>query len=358
MYKIIFLLVIIITFTYSCQSGNEPGNNTKDPRDYTWTIDTLSYPGSAQTLMSSIWASSPEDVWICGHNDRGYGKMYHYDGTAWEPVDLFLDIDLGVISVNDVWGSAYYNIFAVGEREYYDQQKKEHVKASMILRYNGFHWFETRFEETGELYSIDGDSENNIWACGRDGIVYHFNGQDWALDTVIVKPVNDDISYSNYYINVTNDAVYMLNAYNVNSQAKTTYTLYENNNSHWAIVDSFSRFPGNGDYDFGRAGVVKEEALWSYGGNYIYEWNGNSWSSLYTLRSSIRKLKRFSATILIGVGSNGMVAIHESGDWYYFEEFKSDNLWLTDFISTNDEIFVVGSTSGAWPQKTIILHGK
>ena len=65
-----------------------PDEIIKKPREYTWTIDTLSYPGSMQTNMQDIWASSPANVYVVGRNERGYGKMYHFNDISWTDVKL------------------------------------------------------------------------------------------------------------------------------------------------------------------------------------------------------------------------------------------------------------------------------
>ena len=86
LFSLIILLAIILS---GCRKSPVEPVIPKDPRTYTWTIDTLSYPGSAQTIMQSIWGSSPSDVYVVGHNDGGYGKMYHFDGKMWTPVVLY-----------------------------------------------------------------------------------------------------------------------------------------------------------------------------------------------------------------------------------------------------------------------------
>jgi hypothetical protein len=111
----------------------------KNPREYTWTIDTLAYPGSFQTLMGDMWASSPSDVYVVGHNDQAFGKMYHYDGKGWTPVNTpFGAIDLGAIygfSANDIW--------AVGERiDYNPTPPPNFLDSSLIIHFDGSRWTE------------------------------------------------------------------------------------------------------------------------------------------------------------------------------------------------------------------------
>ncbi|HMK38708.1 MAG TPA: hypothetical protein VK569_05155, partial [Bacteroidota bacterium] len=59
-----------------------------DPRNFTWTIDTIALPGSTSTLMKSIWGSSTRDIYAVGRADRSGGAMFHYDGVSWRSVPL------------------------------------------------------------------------------------------------------------------------------------------------------------------------------------------------------------------------------------------------------------------------------
>ncbi len=78
----------------SCRGTTGPPDDTDSwPRNLAWSIDTLAYPGSFQTMMSDIWGSDPNNVYVVGHNERGYGKMYHYDGLAWTDVGLINAVD-------------------------------------------------------------------------------------------------------------------------------------------------------------------------------------------------------------------------------------------------------------------------
>ncbi|MBM4172679.1 MAG: hypothetical protein FJ214_12475, partial [Ignavibacteria bacterium] len=70
--KKIILPIITITaliFTNSCNSPTEPEPIYKDPLTMTWTVDTLEYPDAFQTTLSSIWGSSPNDVYAVGHSE-------------------------------------------------------------------------------------------------------------------------------------------------------------------------------------------------------------------------------------------------------------------------------------------------
>ena len=52
----------------------------KDPRQMTWTVDTLQYTDCEQTLMRDILPFSAKDIFIYGHCSLPYGYVYHFDG--------------------------------------------------------------------------------------------------------------------------------------------------------------------------------------------------------------------------------------------------------------------------------------
>ena len=111
--QIPYILIAIFLIIQGCKDSGVDVIPVKDPRTYTWTADTLAYPGSFQTLMSSIWGSSHNDVYAVGHNSRNFGHMWHYDGTAWTDVKLSTSQGgniAGPISVSAIYGISANNI--------------------------------------------------------------------------------------------------------------------------------------------------------------------------------------------------------------------------------------------------------
>ena len=94
--------------------GGNPGKS-----EYVWTIDTITSPGSMQTTMRDVWGSSPNDVYVVGHNELGTYKMFHCDGHSWQRVMLAAS-EGGQIShpfaLSAVSGFSSNDINAVGQR--------------------------------------------------------------------------------------------------------------------------------------------------------------------------------------------------------------------------------------------------
>lgn len=157
----------------------------RHPRDYVWTIDTLSYPGSFQTTMKRMYAASAKDIYVVGHNEDGGGKMYHYDGKGWKPVGLSI-FEGGYISGSkDLWsihGFGSNNIYAVGERIYSnDNPPPNFLDSSIIIHFDGTKWTEVKIERARRLTTVWDASPMDIWAGGSNGTLYHFDGTSWKL---------------------------------------------------------------------------------------------------------------------------------------------------------------------------------
>ncbi len=107
-------VLLLLFFASSCRKNPIVAPPPKDPRTYTWTIDTLAYPGSLQTDMYDIWGSSPVDVYAVGDGGINAGNMWHFDGTVWSSINL----PFGSFVLSKIFGFAPNNIYAVGTRFY------------------------------------------------------------------------------------------------------------------------------------------------------------------------------------------------------------------------------------------------
>lgn len=115
-YASAFLCLFLIIVSCSEQSTN-PNEQLKDPREMTWTADTLVNPDprTYQTLMSTMYASSPNNVYIAGHTDSR-AQIWHYDGVIWKYID---NVDqLGPYNVIGINGFSERSIWVYGYLAY------------------------------------------------------------------------------------------------------------------------------------------------------------------------------------------------------------------------------------------------
>jgi hypothetical protein len=137
-------------------NGPEP---VKDPRQYSWTVDTLAYPGSLQTNMRDIWGSSPKDVYVVGHNDQpGPGTMFRFDGKIWRTTGFHAaegGTVSGPVGFSAIYGFAANNVWAVGERIKSNRNPPPNfLDSSLVIHFDGNQWRELRFPRQRGLTSI------------------------------------------------------------------------------------------------------------------------------------------------------------------------------------------------------------
>ena len=106
----IIIAAIIIT-AFSCKdTGTGPTTKPfKDPREMTWTADTLPVPsGAIQVLPQDMLVVSTTDIYLATW--VGHGQIMHYDGTKWK---LARDVGgagidcLAMDGNNTLWAGGY-----------------------------------------------------------------------------------------------------------------------------------------------------------------------------------------------------------------------------------------------------------
>ena len=326
----------------------------KNPREYTWTIDTLAYPGSFQTSMRDIWGSSPSNVYVVGHNDRGLGKMYHFDGKQWKPVDLAF----GIGSLTGVLGFTSSNVFAVGDRIYVNPNRPPNfLDSSLIIHFDGRQWSEQKVQGGRRLWSISGTGAIDIWTCGYNGTLYHYDGRLWKPDSVpITVPPNGEYILLDIKAKSIHE-VFMIGFVSQNSLARITTFFFLRKNGRWQVVDSLFVQPGRVDIKFGQNGlwVSPEGTLYSFG-PHIFRRNGSSWEKVYEIFSALRKMAGTSERNVFAVGDFGKILHYNGSDWYEFRELRNSNAVYSSVWTDGREVFVVGYMNDG--SKTLILHGR
>src|SRR5574338_1489724 len=107
--KVFFLLSLPFLTQLSCNT-TEPIDELKPGRrDYTWTVDTLKPPESHQYVpfyTTSIWGSTPNDMWVTCAGASPLILLWRYDGFRWSLYPQQLGRDLRSIygfASNDIW---------------------------------------------------------------------------------------------------------------------------------------------------------------------------------------------------------------------------------------------------------------
>ena len=107
----------------------------------------------------AVWSSSPSDVLAVGDA----GMIVHYDGTSWTPLQSGTTQPLA-----GIWGAgAGSAVFAVGA-------------GGTILNYDGTTWRAQTSGTTQSLHGVWGTSANDVFAVGSGGTILHYDGTGWT----------------------------------------------------------------------------------------------------------------------------------------------------------------------------------
>jgi hypothetical protein len=116
-----------------------------------------------------VWGVAADDVWTVGGD--GFMRppvMCHYDGSAWEVVDL-PGTDTMSRALFKIWGVDANDIWAVGHR-------------GLIFHWDGSDWTEQTSGTSLDLISLWGTGPDNVLAVGgrSDAVVLRYDGAQWS----------------------------------------------------------------------------------------------------------------------------------------------------------------------------------
>jgi hypothetical protein len=128
--------------------------------------------------MWGIWGASNDDVWVVGGDGQDSDPfMCHYDGSAWETVDL---PDAGESKgLFKIWGTAADDIWAVGDR-------------GLLLHYDGSAWTQVPVDTEFDLIALWGTGPDEILAVGgrATGVLARYDGDAWVTQDVDTPGLN------------------------------------------------------------------------------------------------------------------------------------------------------------------------
>lgn len=359
--SLLFLLIALLTTIFinlSCEDNLvDPGN-----RNLVWSADTLLHPRDFQTNLRSIWGPSSNNLYLVGHSSSSYGTMWHYDGSGWENVDLFKDIEQSAHSLTEVYGSSPDNIWAVGDRFYNDYNNPgNYILKSLVIKFNGTRWIDQQLDGDDTIQSVWTDSPDNVWAVGFKGLVYHYDGASWNKE--ILKP---EIPPTEEFFLRTfvkhNDQYMMLGTRYINNGAITTFYDFRYTDNQWAAVDSFTISESNYQYNWGGLGFYSVgiysvgNRLFSYGHG-VYEYVGNSWQKILDPPSIMLDMYGNNESNIYAVGYQ-VVYHYDGSSWQRLTNFDNPNISYEATWTNGDETFIAGITMDTDPQKTIVYKGK
>lgn len=339
----IVILFVCLAIT-SCKEDNIITNPiTPGKRDYVWTSDTLFALGNAQTSMRSMYGTSPNNVYVVGHCEVSAGRIWHYNGTNWQPVNLS-SIRGGLEAID---GTAENNIWIVGGKTYVDSNF-HFIDTTFVVHYDGASWTETVgfVRREASLYCVDVLDQNSLFAGGSMGILYRLNGGTWELYEVGWPYFFSSIAAISptecYAVGHVEDSVVP-----VDSSGSFLFRFDGNN---WQKIDSVMRTPGAPSPHMGIGVYAWGSTLYSLSSD-VYRREGNSWVKL--VEAQVGHMHQNSVGDIFAVGR---AVWHFNGfNWQEFPQFRTafGDAW-SDCYTDGTQVFIVGNDN--W--KTTILHGK
>ncbi|HEV8537724.1 MAG TPA: hypothetical protein VGR15_02275 [Bacteroidota bacterium] len=331
----------------TCQDSTGPQPPKPGKRDYVWSIDSISYPGSLQTTLYTIWGSSSKDVYAGGSNERGWGELYHYDGNSWQVVIH----GYRAIDIHQIYGFGADDVYLAGGYIYTNPAPPPNfLDSSVILHYDGSRWKEVPLERGRGLQGIWGPSPQNMFSAGIFGTLYKDNGKRWTR-----LPADTNIFFST--IGGIPDEIYLLgytpNGYTPDHTGREYLLQWKDTN--FIVVDSMLLLPGI-VAKFGSSRVIGVQGkIYSAGWGGIFIKSGTSWTKeLDTSPQSIYNIYGTRKEHIFASGTNKTLYHYNGTNWKILEIPGDSLLPLFGIWCNEDEVFVLGENNS----KSYVIHGK
>jgi hypothetical protein len=343
-------IIALLVHVGGCKKDSVGPQPPKNPREYTWAVDTLAYPGSLQTLMRSIWGPSNTDIYICGHNDQRFAKMYHWNGSGWTNVKLHVSEGgpfVSLASLSTVFGFLTQGVYAVGALG--------PDFNPFLIHFNGAQWREITVPDGRGLQSIWGRSPGEIWIGGMEGFLARYDGSHFTPEST---PYTFDSAGMDIQVSqITGDAstAHLVLAVSPDSVFAPIFYFYERIGTQWQVADS--------SYELARIFIDPAGTAYRYGYDGVQRQQGSAWvSALSGLTVGRNGMAASSATNIFVVGfagstPAGRVYHYDGRDWFEYAQLRIDNVNFEAVWTDGMETFVIGTTSD-YPMKTVVLRGK
>lgn len=342
MIKYIFIILLLFL---SCRRDTNPISDEEEvtpPREYEWTVDSLTIPNTFQISVDDMWGSSAKDIYTVGYGTPR-GKMFHYDGKTWQTVKLQTSEGGPIENILQLWsihGFSSTNIFAAGYKE--ESDREDYL--ALLIHYDGRQWNEIPVEGKG-LHTVWGLSHKDIWIGGLYGTLMHYNGNKWTkfsmLDSIWIKDI----------AGFATDDVYAI-AYSVSPYF--TFFMYHWDGKNWRLQDRFRVYSEPETFGSHRLKIIGSD-IYSvgYGGVFHKSVNNTAWKRI-KYSPLIFDISGSSRQNLIAVGRGGIASHYNGEGWQLYQDIYNSHLEYTACWADVKEAFVAGY-NGSF---TYIFHGK
>jgi len=165
---VLSIAACLLSWTCDSPTGAEAPSGS---RNYVWAVDTIQM---TMNHLSSMWGSSPTDIWAGGAGGTGWDRLLHYDGTRWTALNEYI-----ASTVNTIYGFNAADVWIGGQE-------------GKIWHFDGSHWTESFLYHPGgfvyaSIENICGTTSSDIYAVGLisyndstlRGFILHYDGTRW-----------------------------------------------------------------------------------------------------------------------------------------------------------------------------------
>jgi hypothetical protein len=194
------LMMVLLLAIGSCkEKPSEPitqnplDNIAAGKRNYVWSVDSIDTGGRPWKIrLSTMWGSSPNDVWGTYGNGSPLDCLWHYDGVSWKPATDGTPLTAdpqgqGYRIVYSVWGSGKNDVWAFGQYYHagqglfvmhYDGTSWQDVSATVIDQRTGLLLSNLQSTFFEPVWGTRKNGKDEIWAGGWRYVV-HYDGTNW-----------------------------------------------------------------------------------------------------------------------------------------------------------------------------------
>ena len=141
-----------------------------------WNGSAIELKAGGLPNFQGIWGTASDNLWAVGCG----GAIYHYDGQSWSAVQTGFSDDF-----SSVWGSSDKDIWVVG---------KDTSGYFVTVRWKDGKWSRTQTEDSGGSHpSLWGTSAKNVFATFNGGMYRHFDGDKWSDSMSVNLPSSPDL---------------------------------------------------------------------------------------------------------------------------------------------------------------------
>jgi hypothetical protein len=344
-------LLSAIAMSISCKKDSppEPPIGPKPgKREYVWTVDTITYPGSYQIGMRSIYGTSNDNIYIVGHNDQNRGKMYRFDGHRWSPIVLTASEGgpiQGAITLAAIDGRGPNDIWAVGEETYYDPLTRRISDSSLIIHYNGVQWAKAQIRHARRLQAVKAFDDGSVFAGGMYGSSYRYDGSQWHFVSADTNIWFSGFGYDGQNIcGLAYTPGWLAGYYEIIYLLRWADPI-------WQIVDSVS-ITTSVSARFGHLGMGSFGSTVYSVGYGVFQKIGSRWDRISSIAGTYGVVRGTRAEHVFVVGDK--VWHLNSENWQELQARGASTWGLSDVWCSEDEVFIVGSDA----LQSFVIHGK